>query len=185
MSKYIFRPSRIPLSAFIVEDMVEFVHAHASYRFVISDEEGERPRLLVSGAPAYLQVCLTYFAQIWLFKPSMRIAYTTPKQYVLPKNGSIHAAKILFKVLSSSTTPKDMKECVYRGYFRDMVTCFSHTSVSCSILNKYPGFPQAEYLYYPIDICRRLVGLLKESNTSYPEGMRTMTGLDIGWLHRA
>lgn len=28
--------------------MMEFVQAHATYRFVISDEEDERPRLLVS-----------------------------------------------------------------------------------------------------------------------------------------
>jgi hypothetical protein len=39
---------KIPLSAFIVEDMAEFVQAHASYRFVIQDEEEERPRILVS-----------------------------------------------------------------------------------------------------------------------------------------
>jgi hypothetical protein len=139
-------PSRVPLSAFIVEDMMEFVHAHATYRFVISDEEDERPRLL-----------------IWLFKPSIRLAYSTPKQYVLPKNGSIHSAKVLFKILGPSTASTDMKD----------------------ILNKYPGFPQAEYLFYPIDICRRLANLLKESNTSYPESMRTMTGLDVGWLRRA
>jgi hypothetical protein len=43
-----FRPCRIPLSAFIVEDMVELVRAHATYRFVILDEEEERPRILVS-----------------------------------------------------------------------------------------------------------------------------------------
>jgi hypothetical protein len=42
------RPSKIPLSAFIVEDMTEFVQAHATYRFVMLDEEDERPRLLVS-----------------------------------------------------------------------------------------------------------------------------------------
>jgi hypothetical protein len=54
-----------------------------------------------------------------------------------------------------------------------------------SILSKYPGFPQAEYLYYPINTCRRVAALLKESNTAYPESMRTMTGLDVGWLHRA
>lgn len=125
---------------------MEFVHAHATYRFVISDEEDERPRLL-----------------IWLFKPNIRLAYTTPKQYVLPKKGSIHAAKVLFKVLGPSTASTDMKD----------------------ILNKYPGFPQAEYLFYPIDVCRRLASLLRESNTSYPESMRTMTGLDVGWLHRA
>lgn len=54
-----------------------------------------------------------------------------------------------------------------------------------SILNKYPGFPQAEHLYYPIDICHRIAAVLKESNKAYPESMRTMTGLDVGWLHRA
>lgn len=42
------RHVRIPLSAFILEDMHEFVRAHATYRFVILDEEEERPRLLVS-----------------------------------------------------------------------------------------------------------------------------------------
>lgn len=41
------RPSRIPLSAFIVEDMAELARAHATYRFVVLDEEEERPRILV------------------------------------------------------------------------------------------------------------------------------------------
>ena len=41
------RPSRIPLSAFIVEDMTELARAHATYRFVVLDEEEERPRILV------------------------------------------------------------------------------------------------------------------------------------------
>ena len=40
-------PTRLPLSAFIIEDMMELVHAHASYRFILSDEEEEKPRLLV------------------------------------------------------------------------------------------------------------------------------------------
>lgn len=150
LAKYAFRPvsptaepTRVPLSAFIVEDMNEFVQAHATYRFVIVDEEEDRPRILV-----------------WLFKPNMRIAYRTPSQYVLPKTGSIRAAKVLFKLLGASTDVQ-------------------------AALNKYPGFPQAEHLYYPIDICTRLAGLLKESNTAYPESMRTMTGLDVGWLQRA
>jgi hypothetical protein len=42
-----FRSPSVPLSAFIVEDMDEFVQAHATYRFVILDEEEERPRILV------------------------------------------------------------------------------------------------------------------------------------------
>ncbi|KAK7681493.1 hypothetical protein QCA50_015585 [Cerrena zonata] len=152
LAKYAFRPVspmseplKLPLSAFIVEDMNEFVQAHATYRFVVVDEEDDRPRIL-----------------IWLFKPNMRLSYTTPSQFLIPKNGSIRGAKVLFKLLVPSTTTE------------------LHT-----ILNKYPGFPQAEHLYYPIDICRRLAGLLKESNTAYPEHMKTMTGLDVGWLQRA
>lgn len=41
------RLKRIPLSAFIVEDMMEYVQAHATYRFYVVDEEEEKPRLLV------------------------------------------------------------------------------------------------------------------------------------------
>ena len=43
----IYRPLRIPLSSFIVEDMMEYVHAHATYRFILHDDEEERPRILV------------------------------------------------------------------------------------------------------------------------------------------
>ena len=32
---------------FIVEDMQEYVHAHAKYRFVLHDEEEDQPRILV------------------------------------------------------------------------------------------------------------------------------------------
>ncbi|KAF5389621.1 hypothetical protein D9757_004143 [Collybiopsis confluens] len=139
-------PFRIPLSAFIVEDMIEFVQAHASYRFVISDDEDERPRILV-----------------WLFKPKLQLAYTVSKGYSIPKSGSIHAAKVLFKLIGPSDSIVGVK----------------------TILDKYPGFPQAEYLFYPMDTCRRLAVLLKESNRTYPENMRTMTGLEVGWLQRS
>ncbi|KAF9457746.1 HECT-like ubiquitin-conjugating enzyme-binding-domain-containing protein [Collybia nuda] len=139
-------PVKTPLSAFIIEDMIEFVQAHASYRFVILDEEDECPRIL-----------------IWLFKPSLRLAYTIPTPYAIPKSASIHAAKVLYKVMGPT----------------------EHTADLTSILNKYPGFPQAEYIYYPMPICRRLAGLLRESNSAYPESMRMMTGLQVGWLHRA
>lgn len=58
-------------------------------------------------------------------------------------------------------------------------------TVPSSILTKYPGFPQAEHLSYPFEICRRLAALLKESSSAYPESLRTMTGLDVGWLQRS
>lgn len=52
------------------------------------------------------------------------------------------------------------------------------------LLKRHPGFPQAEHLLYPIHVCRRLAGMLKESSRAYPEPLRTMTGLDVGWLRR-
>jgi len=151
--KYAIRPVgpanefvQTPLSAFIVEDMMEFVQAHATYRFVVLDEEDELPRIL-----------------IWLFKPSLRLAYATSTPYALPKSGSIHAAKVLYKVMTPPEQAADFD----------------------TILDKYPGFPQAEYLHYPMPICRRIAALLRESNQAYPESMRFMTGLQVGWLHRA
>ncbi|KAJ3746783.1 HECT-like ubiquitin-conjugating enzyme-binding-domain-containing protein [Lentinula detonsa] len=139
-------PLRIPLSAFVIEDMVEFVHAHASYRFIISDEEDERPRIL-----------------IWLFKPNLQLAYSTSKRYAIPKSSSMNTAKVLYKLMGPSEANTDLK----------------------LVLEKYPGFPQAEYLFYPMDTCQRLAVLLKESNRTYPDNMRTMTGLEVGWLQRA
>ncbi|TRM63640.1 HECT-like ubiquitin-conjugating enzyme-binding-domain-containing protein [Schizophyllum amplum] len=139
-------PVRIPLSAFIVEDLTELVQAHACHRFILFDEEDEQPRIL-----------------LWLFKPSIRIAYALNKTYAIPRRGAVHAAKVLFKLLGPSEGHPDLK----------------------GTLARYPGFPQAEYLYYPMNICQQLAVLLKESNRAYPEAMRTMTGLDVGWLQRA
>ncbi|KAF9568276.1 hypothetical protein CPC08DRAFT_702699 [Agrocybe pediades] len=151
--KYAVRPvslnsdhAKVPLSAFIVEDMMEFVQAHASYRFVIQDEEEEKPRIL-----------------IWLFKPRIQLSYTTSSsRNAIPKSGNIVAAKVLYKLLKPSDDVKDIR----------------------SILNKYPGFPQAEYLSYPMAVCRRVAGMLSESNMAYPESLRMMTGLHVGWLQR-
>ncbi|KAG9313478.1 HECT-like ubiquitin-conjugating enzyme-binding-domain-containing protein [Chiua virens] len=144
--KYAIRPisttsqvPKIPMSAFVLHDMLEHVQAHATYRFVLSDEEDEKPRLL-----------------IWLFKPRLRISYMLPASVLLPKSGAVDASKVLYKILGPTTATSDLKD----------------------LLNKYPGFPQAEYLFYPMDVCRKLAALLKESTVSYPEGMRTMTGLD-------
>lgn len=135
---------KIPMSAFIVRDMIEHVQAHATYRFVLSDEEEERPRILV-----------------WLFKPRIRISYMLTSPLILPRSDSIEASKVLYKILGPDST-KDIKE----------------------LLNKYPGFPQAEHLYYPMDVCRKLAALLSESTRAYPDSLRTMTGLEVGWLHR-
>ncbi|KAG6815850.1 hypothetical protein H0H87_010766 [Tephrocybe sp. NHM501043] len=103
-------PTKIPLSAFIVEDMTEFVRAHATYRFVILDEEDELPRILVSLAALHLfLVANPALLQVWLFKPSIRLAYTTPAPYAMPKSASIHAAKVLFKILTPFERTSDLK----------------------------------------------------------------------------
>jgi hypothetical protein len=52
-------------------------------------------------------------------------------------------------------------------------------------VDRFPTFAQAEHLYYPLDVCRRLAALLRETNATYPPNRRTMSGLDAGWLYRA
>ncbi|KAF9233430.1 HECT-like ubiquitin-conjugating enzyme-binding-domain-containing protein [Melanogaster broomeanus] len=141
----LFKVPKIPMSAFVLQDMIEHVQSHATYRFVLSDEEEEKPRLL-----------------IWLFKPKIRISYMLSTPYLLPKSDAADASKVLYKILGPTSTTIDLKD----------------------LLNKYPGFPQAEHLFYPMDVCRQLAALLKESTASYPESIRTMTGLDVGWLRR-
>jgi hypothetical protein len=112
LTNKIVRPLRIPLSSFIVEDMMEYVQAHATYRFILHDDEEERPRILVR--PHTSRVCtgLSCLSQIWLFKPSMRIAYSTPTQYFLSKVGYIHGAKVLYKILGPETASADLARWV-------------------------------------------------------------------------
>jgi ubiquitin-protein ligase E3 D len=90
---------------------MEFVQAHATYRFVILDEEDELPRILVCPSThSLILVCVyTILLQIWLFKPSLRLAYATSTSYAIPKGGSIHAAKVLYKVMTPSERAADLK----------------------------------------------------------------------------
>lgn len=214
--KYSVRPHKtsspnlkqIPFSAFILEDMLELVRAHATYRFVILDEEEEKPRLL-----------------IWIFKPQIRLSYATTAQYVLPRSGSVNASKILFQILqpitdtptgslsstplsvntpNKSPTPPSPPRVSFNTPNTPYVSTNSPRSNSPphtppqpklgsssqalnldSILQRYPGFPQAERLLYPRSDCAKLMSLLKESNTAYPMGVRVMTGLLTGWFQRA
>jgi len=100
---------------------------------------------------------------MWLFKPNMRLSYKANKHYLLPERGTTQVAKVLYKVLGPSMSNMDLR----------------------TLLDRYPGFPQAEQLMYPKDTCTQIALLLKESNGCYPEGMRSMTRLDVGWLLRA
>ena len=111
----------------------------------------------------------------------MRIAYATTTQYLLSKVGSIHGAKILYRILGPETASTDLARWVRSEGAINLADAFTPNS----IVSRYPGFPQAEHLSYPLDICRRLAGLLKESNSAYPESMKVMTGLDVGFLQRS
>jgi len=92
--------------------MLEHVSAHATYRFVISDEEEERPRLLVCVIIHCIDNISHLLLQIWLFKPKIRISYMLPAPYLLPKQGSIDASKVLYRILGPSSTTMALKECV-------------------------------------------------------------------------
>jgi hypothetical protein len=75
-----FRPVRYPLSVFVISDMLELAQAHASYRFVISDEETDEKKLAVSATACRVAILrrvgvADHATQIWLFNPSVRISY--------------------------------------------------------------------------------------------------------------
>ena len=106
-----FRPFKIPLSAFVVQDMMEFVQAHASYRFVIKDEEEEKPRILVrlSLSRTLSSMLINADGKIWLFKPKIRLAYTTTRHHVISNSANVLAAKVLFKLLRPNERQVDIK----------------------------------------------------------------------------
>ncbi|KAF8952137.1 hypothetical protein BDZ97DRAFT_1880738 [Flammula alnicola] len=70
------------------------------YRFVIRDEE-EKSRIL-----------------IWLFKPRIHLAYTTPRSHAIPKSANILAAKVLYKLIkpSESDSVCDLRDRHERRY---------------------------------------------------------------------
>jgi len=67
--------------------MLELAHAHASYQFIIKDEEEEKPRVL-----------------IWLFNPSIRLSYATSKNIYTPQSGVVRAAKVMYKIIGPSVS---------------------------------------------------------------------------------
>ncbi|KAG9097052.1 hypothetical protein FRC06_008011 [Ceratobasidium sp. 370] len=72
---------RIPFTAYVAADMVDLAQAHASYRFVVQDEENGITRIL-----------------IWLFKPSIQLSYAGATGSVIPASGTITAAKVTFVI---------------------------------------------------------------------------------------
>lgn len=69
--------------------------------------------------------------QIWLFKPNMRIAYSTPAQYLLPKVGNIHGAKVLYRILGPETASIDLDRYVQNQLVTGCGIDDFTTEVSC------------------------------------------------------
>lgn len=60
---------------------------------------------------------------MWLFKPSIKISYSASTSYAIPKTASIHAAKVLYKLLGPSEGSSDLK-----GYFDQLLfISFAHS----------------------------------------------------------
>ncbi|KZO94252.1 hypothetical protein CALVIDRAFT_539298 [Calocera viscosa TUFC12733] len=95
---------------------------------------------------------------IWLFNSSVELSWSSRKSYFLPKEGACNGALVFYKVIGPSKDPNQ-------------------------IIGAHPEFLQAQYLYYPIDICRRMAALLRESHNAYTDGA-AVKGLDKAWLAR-
>lgn len=143
--------------------MLEIVQAHASYRFVIRDEEDEKVRML-----------------IWLFNPSVRISHSVPRAFALPKTGTSHAAKVMFKLVGPQETIP-VEQYVPRFFNSDWCA----NVIDPSLATLHPDFTASEHLFYPLSVCHSLAVLLQNSNLAYPPSSREMGALKLGWLQRA
>lgn len=176
------RPVRYPLSVFVVADMLELAQAHATYRFVIVDEETNQRRLLV-----------------WLFNPSVGIAYRKATGSPLPSplrtsfmdqrlnsnpvgltsglNASTAVSDLTRSLLPPSKTLRAAK-IMYKVITEDGVNVLE---------SNLPGFGvggQFEQLLYSGKVCGRLIAVLKDSTSVYPASKRTMSGFEVGFLER-
>ncbi|WVW79954.1 hypothetical protein I302_101927 [Kwoniella bestiolae CBS 10118] len=174
---------RFPLSLFIVSDMLELSQAHASHRFIVSDEEtGERR------------------VYIWLFNPSVKMSYARPNESSplpspLRKSMTIDQKVSRRSSVASSigggggrqpARPSMVDSKILRAskIMYKVVEPFTHTE---NELESLPGFGpggQVESLTYPSIVCERLIATLRESSTVYPIGRRSMGAFDVGFLER-
>ncbi|ORY25819.1 HECT-like ubiquitin-conjugating enzyme-binding-domain-containing protein [Naematelia encephala] len=160
---------RYPLSVFVVSDMLELAQAHASYRFIIADEENSAKRLL-----------------IWLFTPSTRISYkkalSTPAPSPRPSRRR-SASKLQRQ--SSSTSPTGSNSSKVLRVAKVLYKVIN--ADDDKLISTLPGFGsggQVEELSYPGETVERLITSLRESTSVYPIARRTMSGMDVGFLER-
>jgi ubiquitin-protein ligase E3 D len=86
----------------------------------------------------------------------------------------------MFKVIGPTTA--GVKRCGL--HTKHQLPVSSNLQHTVSLIQKH-GFGSAESFLYPINVCRRLAALLRESNAMYPVARRAFQGLDVGWLNRS
>jgi hypothetical protein len=62
----------------------------------------------------------------------MRIAYSTPAQYLLSKVGNIHGAKVLYRILGPETASTDLARYVRNQLVASRDVDDTKTEVSCA-----------------------------------------------------
>ncbi|WWC68796.1 uncharacterized protein I206_102731 [Kwoniella pini CBS 10737] len=177
---------RFPLSVFVVSDMLELSQAHASHRFIVSEEESGNKRIYV-----------------WLFNPSVKMSYakpTEPSPMPSPLRKSItldgeEKSRISRRSsIASSIGGKSVQQKVTLSASPGQIVLRAAKIMYKIVemngekdLDDLPGFGlggQVESLSYPTTICDKLINTLKESSRVYPVGRRSLDAFDIGFLGR-
>ncbi|OXB34620.1 hypothetical protein J007_05721 [Cryptococcus neoformans] len=180
--------TRFPFSVFIVSDMLELAQAHASFRFIISEEETGDQKL-------YLWL-FNASTSVSYFKPTLTSAQTSPLRssftvYQASERRSVRSrrssAASSIKTNNSGGNGASVKGDD-RGKVIKAVKIMYKVVDESANLDRLPGFGpggQIEHLTYSREVCSRLIAMLKESTSVYPAARRSMGAFDVGFLERA
>ncbi|WWD08849.1 hypothetical protein V865_006963 [Kwoniella europaea PYCC6329] len=180
---------RSPLSVFIISDMLELSQAHASHRFIISEEDTGDKKIY-----------------LWLFNPSVKMSYARPsdssplpsplrKSITIEHNErnrisrrSSIASSIGGKQPSQPSNHNGLGAGANQKVLRASKIMYKVVEpFSENDFESLPAFGpggQVESLSYPSNVCERLIATLRESSAVYPIGRRSMGAFDVGFLER-
>lgn len=165
--------------------MLELSQAHASYRFLITDEATGAPRLA-----------------LWLFNPSMHVAYRRPAKatFSLTSAPPAHTRPSTERPgrlgmrssgdrarghRSSSLNRQLGNEHVPARSLRGAKIMFKLLDGADRGTAGLPGFGgQVETMRYPHDVCDNLITALRASTSVYPAGRRALGAFAVGFLER-
>lgn len=180
--------TRFPLSVFVVSDMLELAQAHASFRFIISEEETGDQKL-------YLWL-FNASTSVSYFKPTPTSAQTSPlrSSFTVSQSSDRRSVRLRRSSAAGSITTNNSER--NGGSSRDDGSGKSIKAVKIMYkivdesthLDKLPGFcpgGQIEHLTYSHEVCSTLITTLKESTSVYPLARRSMGAFHVGFLERA